>query len=289
MIESADSSARQRIDPFFLDGPAGPVFAVYHRPEGAHQGDILYLPPFAEELNRSRRVCALLGGALAARGFGLLILDPFGCGDSAGDFVDGRWETWLGDAEAAIDWLSKDGQKPLCVLGLRLGGVLAMQAAAAASRPIDRVILWAPVPKGDIMVTQFLRTRIAAQMTSGSGESDDTPKETTKSLREILTAGTAIEVAGYELAPDLVASIDQLSLAPLGETIGTPIDWLELVSDSERPLAPVAKRIVETWQKAGVDVRAQTVVGESFWTMLETTTAPHLIDATVSLVAEGRP
>ena len=70
--------------PVFIDSAAGRVFAIYHRPaEGGSNGPaMLYLPPFAEEMNRSRRMAALQARALAAAGYGVLLLDPYGTGDS---------------------------------------------------------------------------------------------------------------------------------------------------------------------------------------------------------------
>lgn len=282
----ADPDSDRRLTPFFLDGPAGPVFALYHRPVAdAHHGDVLFCPPFAEELNRSRRMVTLLGQALARRGHGLLVLDPYGTGDSGGEFVDARWETWCGDVEAAIDWLGAGDARPLSLLGLRLGALLAMTVAANHADRIARVMLWAPVAKGDVMLTQFLRTRIAAQMTADKDA--DAPKETTKSLRETLAAGTPIEVAGYMLAPALVAAIDRLALAPQGSRVAVPIDWFELIGEAGRPLPPVAKRVIDGWVGEGVDVTSHPVVGEAFWAMLETTVAPELVAATVDAIAGG--
>ncbi|HEY9550049.1 MAG TPA: hypothetical protein VIR45_11165, partial [Kiloniellaceae bacterium] len=87
-----------------LDGPAGPLFAVHHAAAPAsRQGlGLVYLPPFAEEMNRSRRMAALQARRLAALGVDDLLLDPFGTGDSAGDFGDARWEIWREDARTAI-------------------------------------------------------------------------------------------------------------------------------------------------------------------------------------------
>ncbi len=70
------------------------------------RGALLYLPPFAEEANRSRRMAVLQARRLAARGWPVLLLDPFGTGDSAGAFHEARWELWLADAARAAAWLA---------------------------------------------------------------------------------------------------------------------------------------------------------------------------------------
>ena len=91
--------------PFFLAGAAGPLFCLQLAPAPGMtpRGALLYLPPFAEEANRSRRMAVLQARRLAARGWPVLLLDPFGTGDSAGAFHEARWELWLDDAARAAD------------------------------------------------------------------------------------------------------------------------------------------------------------------------------------------
>src|SRR3546814_10965817 len=84
------------MEALFLDGPAGPLFAVHHAAAPAsRQGlGLVYLPPFAEEMNRSRRMAALQARRLAALGLDVTLLDPFGTGAHACDFLDRRVEIW---------------------------------------------------------------------------------------------------------------------------------------------------------------------------------------------------
>ena len=122
------------VEPLFLVGSAGPLFAVYHAPAptGPAVGGLIYLPPFAEEMNRSRRMAALQARSLAASGIGVLLLDLYGTGDSGGEFAAARWRIWLDDVATAADWLVARLPGPLGLLGLRLGGMLAAAAAVAA-------------------------------------------------------------------------------------------------------------------------------------------------------------
>jgi len=79
------------LEPRFLDGLRGRLFVVRRAPAADDRGiDVVIAPPFAEEMNRSRRMMVLLAIALAERGFGCLAVDPFGTGDSDGDFADAR-------------------------------------------------------------------------------------------------------------------------------------------------------------------------------------------------------
>lgn len=270
--------------PFYLEGVAGPLFCLEFQPAAASapKGSLLYLPPFAEEANRARRMAVLQARCLAAQGWAVLLLDPFGTGDSGGGFEEARWEVWLDDGLRAASWLAEryDGA-PVVPWGLRLGAMLAAALAAREPARFQRLLLWQPVLKGDQFVSQFLRLRVAAAMAAGE-------KETGQALRAQLAEGEVLEVAGYELAPDLVAAIDALRLDQMLTTLsGSAIDWLELsVPGKEPDLAPASRRFLEALAEAGgAQPVGRAVPGEPFWTIQEITLAPNLLEATDALFA----
>ena len=88
-----------RLCPLFIDGTAGRLFAIYlaPAPEAPRRGAVLYLPPFAEEMNRSRRMVLLQARRMVELGYQVLIVDLYGTGDSEGDFADARWAIWRAD------------------------------------------------------------------------------------------------------------------------------------------------------------------------------------------------
>src|SRR5262245_40307096 len=110
----------------FLDAPHGRTFCMRHPAAGARAA--LYIAPFAEEMNRSRRMATLLATALAARGVGFLAPDLYGTGESDGDFADARWDRWLDDVDATIDAARAGGAERITLVGLRLGALLALEA-----------------------------------------------------------------------------------------------------------------------------------------------------------------
>ena len=79
-------------EPLFLRGSAGALFALYVPALSRSDRGVVLLPPFAEEMNLSRRMLRLQASALAERGIAALVLDLFGTGDSAGDFGDSLWD-----------------------------------------------------------------------------------------------------------------------------------------------------------------------------------------------------
>lgn len=227
-------------------------------------------------MNRSRRIVHLLARAVSASGGDALIFDLSGTGDSGGEFSDARWEAWQDDADAAIAWLTGRTSGKVILVGLRLGAFLALQAARTRPESVERVVLWQPVISGRNMLTQFLRVRVAAAMTGG-GEG-----ETTDSLWSQLSEGRSVDIAGYELTADLAQGIAAQSLA-VPPPPAIPVHWFDLVAEEGRELAPGSRRIVEQWREAGVSIAADTVVGEPFWTIQETTVASALIDRTVEI------
>ena len=55
------------MEPFFLPTTDGQRLCIHHSPAGPARGAVLYLHPWAEEMNKARRVAALQSRALAAR------------------------------------------------------------------------------------------------------------------------------------------------------------------------------------------------------------------------------
>ena len=269
--------------PLFLGQGAAARFGLYHAPAATCRGALLYLHPWAEEMNKSRRMAALQARALAADGWAVLQLDLHGCGDSAGDFGDASWDSWRADAALGLDWLQTTlgGQLPQApgLWGLRLGALLALDyAAQPIGRAPSQLLLWQPVLQGASHLTQFLRLRVAARML-GEGGADTG----TSALRATLAAGTPLEIAGYTLSPDLAAAIDQLDASRLAPPC--PVHWLEVVAAEGRPLPPAAQRVLQAWHHT--DGRAQTVAGPQFWASQEIAEAPALLDATRAMLLEA--
>src|SRR5438045_2789030 len=119
------SRSQAPFEAFFLQGEAGERFCVFYAARGAPLGSVIYLHPFAEEMNKSRRMAALQARAFAARGYAVLQIDLLGCGDSSGGFDDARWSRWKHDVRNAQRWLSDHAEGPMHLWGLRLGALLA--------------------------------------------------------------------------------------------------------------------------------------------------------------------
>ncbi len=246
--------------PFFLPGSMGDLFAMYYQPGESvvYKGDILFVPPFAEEMNISRHFVSLQARELARSGVGVLLLDLYGCGDSSGEFHEAGWGIWKRDLFLAVEWLRERGRKRISLWGMHLGALLAMDFASTPQLTLEKVILWQPTLSGKEMITQFLLLRVAAAAILRS-EID----ESTQSLMTRLMSGEHIEVAGYKLTADLVRAINGLDLAPLGKTTSAAIKWLEVVSGAGHSISPARLRVIEQWKNDNVRVSLHTIVGNS--------------------------
>ena len=267
------------LDPFFLDAPSGRLLAVHHRPvdTSSIRGHILCVPPFNEEMNRCRSMIALQAQTLAHIGIGTLLLDLHGTGDSAGEYVDARWEIWREDIRAAVDWLNRQPGRCRGLWGIRLGAILAVETLKSMDLPGSTFIAWQPVVDGKQHFTQFLRMRIAAQM-----ERPHLPKETTNSMRDQLAAGKPLEVSGYEIHPEFAAAIDAARLNTFLPSPDKRVLWLEQAASDAAQAAPVSQKVIEAWRAGGANIDVRFFEGPNFWQVAERAISLSAIDATTA-------
>lgn len=281
-LATAGSTARG-LRTFILEGSRGGLCGVYYPPsEGVPpRGDVLVVPPFAEEMNRCRAMVSLQARAWAAQGVGTLVLDPYGTGDSAGEFVEATWDQWLDDLRKGIAWLEAQGNGCRALLALRLGAVMAGELARGCAS-VRHLLLWQPVLSGKTFFTQFLRIRIAAEMNL-----PDRVK-TTQELRQMSAAGQAVEVSGYEVCVELATALDAVVFDTADWPTRVQVDWFEVQADSDPALTPASLKSIENLQAAGAAVHAQAVAGPAFWQVHERELAPHLVEAMARRVSAWR-
>ena len=74
------------VQAFFLPADRGARFVLFQPAQrDVSRGTILYVHPFAEEMNKARRMAALQTRAFADAGYDVMRIDLYGCGDSSGD------------------------------------------------------------------------------------------------------------------------------------------------------------------------------------------------------------
>lgn len=261
---------------FFLPSPSGGQrFALHHPPASPLlRGAVLFLHPFAEELNKVRRMAALQSRALAAAGFGVLQLDLRGCGDSSGDLHEVAWSDWLLDAQCGVQWLTERyPQAALWLWGARAGCLLAAEAAARIT-PAPKLLFWMPVVSGQAHLQQFLRIKVAGDMLGGQGKSG------LALVKQTLAAGGAVDVAGYRLPAAVARGLEQSSIE--ASTRPGCIVWMEVASRAGATLPPAAERLLAACRAAGHPVHGAVVSGPAFWQTTEIHEVPALLDASLA-------
>ena len=239
----------------------------------------MWIPPFAEEMNKVRRMAALQSRALAAAGFAVLQIDLLGCGDSSGDFGDATWSDWLDDLVLAARWLRHRHDAPLWWWGTRAGCPLAVQAAVRLEPPAG-FVFWQPATSGKPVLQQFLRMKAVAALQQADA------KGTTERLRQALAHGQPVEVGGYVVRAELASGLEA---ATLGAPPGAPLraHWFELSNRPDAALLPGSVETIERWRAAGHEVDAAVLPGPAFWGTAEIEEAPALVSATCRALLEA--
>ena len=268
---------------FFLKTEFGDCFCLYHAPNPDKKclGGFIYVHPFGDEMNKSRRIAALQARVFAAMGFGVLQIDLFGCGDSQGEFENARWDIWKQNLEAARGWLENRVTAPISLWGLRLGALLALDFARGSEKKIEKIILWQPVINGELFLTQFLRLRVANEMLGSTNEKTSG----TKALRSSLAAGERLEVAGYVLVHELTEVIENLRVVKLMVS-EVPVYWFEIVPEPGRSMPPAGAKVVREWEKKNGNLSVHFVPCAPFWATQEISECPELVSATAKILSK---
>lgn len=280
----------QAPQPFFLSLGDGHRYCLFHPAQGTPRGAVLHVHPFAEEMNKTRRMAARQARALAAAGHAVLQIDLLGCGDSSGDFGDARWQQWIDDLLHARRWLAdrlaQYGPLPMWFWGVRAGCLLAADAARSWGGT-THLLLWQPsFTDGAMALQQFLRLRLAADLIAAP-DAAGRARGAMDALHRQLINGDALQIAGYMLHPELAAGLRASRLAPWPAGEGARLVWLEVVAGAEPVAGPGATRSVPRWQECGWHVELSAVQGPAFWQTSEIEESPALLEATVAALSRA--
>ncbi|PCI70463.1 MAG: hydrolase 2, exosortase A system-associated [Piscirickettsiaceae bacterium] len=261
------------LQPYFLETAKGRLFVQSYVPDTPNGQVVIFVPPFAEEMNKSRRMMALLGHSLASKGVQMDVLDLFGTGDSEGEFEDADWSIWLDNLQQLITQLKEQNIQRIHLIGLRMGCLLIQDFLQLHPLDIEKVIFWKPVLSGKQMINQFLRLRIASSMMDGD-------KETAQSLRAVLFKEGVVEVAGYGLSKALVLALDEKAMSTDEFDSAVEWHWFEVLASENQPLPLAATKVLQSLMDRNITVCQQTIIGENFWANQEIAELPELISAT---------
>ncbi len=152
--------------PFFFGSENAQLLGVHHearRAVGPVRAAVI-CPPIGQEYIRTNWGLRLLAKQLARKNIHVLRFDFAGHGDSYGSPQDiDSLSLWERDIDLAANWLQTTvGVDKVMLIGLRLGGTLAMNVALDHPA-VHSIVAWEPVTCGSVYL-QELR-RIHRQMT----------------------------------------------------------------------------------------------------------------------------
>ena len=203
--------------PVSFEGCAG----YYHPARGAR--GVVICGSFGFEEICARKSVALLAHELAARGVNVLRFDYFGTGDSLGGPLNpGQVATWIDNIRAAAGWLrAHGGVSDISLLGLRLGALLAVNAATAIE-DVSTLALIAPPASGKAWLRESLA--FSSMVAPPAGAADRAGNE-----------DGDIVIAGYRLTAETAADLNSL-------------DWRKLTAVTEPSILIMPR---ERTQEAG--------------------------------------
>ena len=271
------------VTPVFLDSPQGRIFVIHRHPCSlrARQGVVL-VPPFAEEMNRSRRMLVLLAEALARCGYHAVLPDFYGTGDSEGEFSEASWHGWLDQLNCCVASMQNEyGVGSYSLVGLRTGALLATDYLKQFNACPDKLVLWQPVVDGEVYLKQFLRLRLASSMLAGE------EGENTQALVKSLADGEVVEVAGYALTSKVADGLSSSALKSVVPGRLPETCWVDLTASNEVPPPLLNRNLVDAWNKSGARVQHLAITGDSFWNSAEVIVNSGLVTQTVNFIRGG--
>jgi dienelactone hydrolase len=270
-VTAPSPSGREPHGPLYLAVPGGhTAFAWLHPATAAPTGvGVLFCPPFGYDHICAYRSLRAWARELSADGHAALRLDLPGTGDSADGVDDDELLTaWTASLDAGARLLREQpGCRRVVAIGLGLGGLLALRAAADDA-PVDDFVLWGVPARGRTLVREL---RAFARL--GRAQADGAA---TGGTGLTLAPEGGVEAGGFLLVPGAVTALEALDLTGLELTGPGDRRALVLGRDDLRP----DPRLERALRDAGVPLAGDP--GEGWAAMLD---SPHLAHVPAKTIA----
>lgn len=237
------------IEPLYFGPPSMPLFGCYHasRSVASRRCGVVLCYPMGHEYIRCHRAYRQLAGRLARSGFPVLRFDFSGCGDSGGEDAQGQLQQWRRDVVTAIAALrSRCAVTQVCLVGLRVGGTLAMLVGASCG-DIDALVLWDPVVHG------------GAYMAEVTALHQEALRFFMSRPHNRLLGEPPTEILGFPLTDAARTELESVDLMTIHQQPAHHI----LIIDSQAD--PRTTRLHEHLQRLGAAVQYQHLPGPPIW------------------------
>lgn len=243
------------------------------------KGAVVVLPPFAEEMNKSRHLLSSVMRQLATTGYSCFLLDNYGTGDSEGDLDVATTTIWRADLQHLLRQLVDEGFKQLSFIAVRFGALQLFDLLnhSGLTLPVAQVVLWQPIFDVNKFWQQFVRIKVAEAMTAGK-------KISQQDIEQQLIHGETIEIAGYPVSPAFYHSLLQLNSSIPCSLEQSCLSWFE-TSQLDNMAQPVQKQLQLLEQQCPVNF--VLLKAEPYWQTNELASADKLINLTVQQLSTG--
>lgn len=247
-VEPAAAPASELSEPLYFPPVAPRLFGWLHRPAaGSGATGVVICKPFGYELLVGHRSLRAFAEMAAGAGIPALRFDYQGTGDAAEIDPDAdQIEAWCRDVVVAVDELrARTGVSRICLLGFRLGALIATLAAARCDS-VTGLVLVAPVTSGRGYLRELRRQQLAARVDPGPDDADGAAAG---------EARGAVDVAGHAMSEATVAALSRLELAD------HPASGRASILIIDRDDLPVAQTWYSSLRAAGTDAEYRALPG----------------------------
>ena len=265
------------------------IFLAHYLPVGK-QADpeknraVVLVPPFAEEMNRSKRMYVLCARLLADSGIHAICFDYSGTGDSSGKWGDFEYQDWVGDVSDVYTYSTKHASE-VNFIALRFGALVLADAILQSEITAKKCLLWDPVEKGDALTRPLVRMKIAAAM------ADNSKKITTQEVMDAMSNTGYIESAGYHITHSM---FDEVNGKKLSDNISSIMEAMDVHWMTSGKFKQTENQwLANSLQQSDLELsklnnlHMHAVNDVKFWMQQEVTISPQLLKLTREVFVGG--
>ena len=217
------SRATGSADAMYFDSGQHRLFGWLHRGSDALRTEmgVVLCQPFGYESICAHRGIRAFAEAIADAGMPALRFDYSGTGDSSDiDPQADQLRVWTQDVLAAAEFLKRQtGVRQVCLIGFRLGALLAT-AAASEDSAVSALVVVSPIVVGRRYLRELKTTRLAASI----GVRSDPHVEAQNA------SSGGMEVSGFTLSAATLEALAKVDLSSLQASLLTPMLIIDRVS-----------------------------------------------------------
>jgi len=238
---------------------------------------VIFVPSFAEEMNRSKRMYVLCARLLANSGVDTVCFDYAGTGDSHGEWGSFEFADWKTNLLDVYQYVRQGGIKDISLIALRFGALIVADTIFTSDVQINKCIFWDPIESGEVFIRQLIRIKIAA------GMAEESRKISTKDILSDIDQHGFMEVGGYHVSSSLINAINNMKLSNTINAVitRTNLHWMTLSKTNKGSIIQSTPNCVPN--NLAEHLAIHPINDTRFWMQQEVTIAPKLLRDTCQI------